>query len=190
MGRLGVAYNSTSKKYVLLSQHNGASGNGELFATSTTPNGKFVFDHIQTTLPNVTNGMSGDQTVFVDDDGKEHSISAASAIANWTKLSLAGIPIADGKVGVGVRADANAGNWARIDDIELVKEVGTSVGVVPSKRRTPDRLIGAWEAIPLEKGRSLQVLDPEGRILGAVLGDGTKRSLRELGYSEGVYLLR
>lgn len=73
-GRLGVAYNKTSKKYVLLAQRNGASGNGELFATSSTPDGKFAFDHIQTKLPNVTNGMSGDQTVFVDDDGKAYLV--------------------------------------------------------------------------------------------------------------------
>lgn len=77
MGRLGVAYNPTSRKYVLLSQHNGSSGNGELFATSSTPTGKFAFDHIQTTLPGVYNGMSGDQTVFVDDDGKAYLVCSS-----------------------------------------------------------------------------------------------------------------
>ena len=77
MGRLGVAYNKSTKKYVLLSQHNGTSGNGELFATSTSPTGKFSFDHIQTTLPNVTNGMSGDQTIFLDDDGTAYLICSS-----------------------------------------------------------------------------------------------------------------
>jgi hypothetical protein len=79
MGRLGVAYNSTSKKYVLLSQHDGTSGNGELFATSSSPTGKFAFDHIQDTLPGVVNVTSGDQTVFVDDDGKAYLICSSSS---------------------------------------------------------------------------------------------------------------
>jgi len=79
MGRLGVAYNSTSKKYVLLSQHDGTSGNGELFATSGSPTGKFAFDHIQDTLPGVVNVTSGDQTVFVDDDGKAYLICSSSS---------------------------------------------------------------------------------------------------------------
>jgi len=79
MGRLGVAYNSTSKKYVLLSQHDGTSGNGELFATSSSPTGKFTFDHIQDTLPGVVNVTSGDQTVFVDDDGKAYLICSSSS---------------------------------------------------------------------------------------------------------------
>ena len=77
MGRLGVAYNKTTKKYVLLSQHNGPSGDGELFATSSTPTGKFAFDHVQATLPNVTNGMSGDQTVFLDDDGTAYLVCSS-----------------------------------------------------------------------------------------------------------------
>jgi len=79
MGRLGVAYNSNSKKYVLLSQHDGTSGNGELFATSSSPTGKFAFDHIQDTLPGVVNVTSGDQTVFVDDDGKAYLICSSSS---------------------------------------------------------------------------------------------------------------
>ena len=78
-GRLGVAYNKTSKKYVLLAQHSGTSGNGVLFATSSTPNGKFTFDHIQDTLPGVANVMSGDQTVFVDDDGKAYLVCSSSS---------------------------------------------------------------------------------------------------------------
>jgi hypothetical protein len=82
-GRLGVAYNKTSKKYVLLAQHSGTSGNGVLFATSSTPNGKFAFDHIQDTLPGVVNVTSGDQTVFVDDDGKAYLVfSSASGRAH------------------------------------------------------------------------------------------------------------
>ena len=79
MGRLGVARNPNTGKYVLLSQHNGASGNGELFATSDSPAGKFAFHHIQEVLPGVANSMSGDQTVFVDDDGKAYLACSSSS---------------------------------------------------------------------------------------------------------------
>lgn len=77
VGRMGVAFNSTSRKYVLISQFFGSQGGGELFATCDTPNGNFVFDHIQTTVP-VTNGNTGDQTLFVDTDGKAYLICSSS----------------------------------------------------------------------------------------------------------------
>jgi len=79
LGRLGVAYNANTKKYVLLTQHAGTSGTGELFATSSTPTGKFTFDHVQAVLPGVTNSTSGDQTIFVDDDGKAYLICSSSS---------------------------------------------------------------------------------------------------------------
>jgi hypothetical protein len=77
-GRLGVAYNATTKKYVLVSQYSGTAGTGELFATSSTPTGAFAFDHVQATVTNVANGTTGDQTVFVDDDGKAYVICSSS----------------------------------------------------------------------------------------------------------------
>jgi hypothetical protein len=49
LGRMGVAYNATTKKYVLVSQYTGAQGSGELFATSSTPTGAFTVDHVQPT---------------------------------------------------------------------------------------------------------------------------------------------
>ncbi|HEX3776167.1 MAG TPA: family 43 glycosylhydrolase [Polyangiaceae bacterium] len=78
-GRLGVAYNATTKKYVLVSQYSGTAGTGELFATSSTPTGSFTFDHIQATVANVANSTTGDQTVFVDDDGKAYLICSSSS---------------------------------------------------------------------------------------------------------------
>jgi hypothetical protein len=73
VGRLGVAYHSGTKKYVLVSQ----GGGGILFATSSTPNGKFTLDNIQTTVANVANDMTGDQTIFNDDDGKAYLICSS-----------------------------------------------------------------------------------------------------------------
>ncbi len=73
-GRLGVAYNATSKKYVLVAQ----GGGGLYFATSDKPNGGFVYDHVQTNLPGIVNGATGDQTIFQDDDGQAYLVSSSS----------------------------------------------------------------------------------------------------------------
>ncbi len=73
-GRLGVAYNANTKKYVLVAQ----GGGGLYFATSDQPNGGFVFDNVQTNLPGIVNGATGDQTVFQDDDGQAYLISSSS----------------------------------------------------------------------------------------------------------------
>lgn len=73
-GRLGVAYNAKTKKYVLLAQ----GGGGLYFATSDKPSGGFVFDHVQTNLPGIANGATGDQTVFQDDDGQAYLVSSSS----------------------------------------------------------------------------------------------------------------
>ena len=73
-GRLGVVHNATSKKYVLVAQ----GGGGEYFATSDTPTGDFKFDHVQTNLPGIVNGTTGDQTTFQDDDGTAYVICSSS----------------------------------------------------------------------------------------------------------------
>ncbi len=74
-GRLGVAYNANTKKYVLVAQ----GGGGEYFATSDSPAGGFVYDHIQTNPPGIANGSTGDQTVFQDDDGQAYIVSSSSS---------------------------------------------------------------------------------------------------------------
>lgn len=74
LGRLGVVYNTNTKKYVLLTQYSGPAGSGIAFATSNTPTGTFTFDHVQTTVSNVVNNMTGDQSIFIDDDGKAYLI--------------------------------------------------------------------------------------------------------------------
>jgi hypothetical protein len=73
-GRLGVAYNEKTKKYVLLAQ----GGGGLYFATSDKPSGGFVFDHVQTNLPGIATGATGDQTIFQDDDGQAYLVSSNS----------------------------------------------------------------------------------------------------------------
>ncbi|HTQ03663.1 MAG TPA: family 43 glycosylhydrolase [Polyangiaceae bacterium] len=78
LGRLGVAYNKNTQKYVLVSQYQGTAGDGELFATSDTPTGAFTFDHIQATVENVANQTTGDQTLFIDDDGSAYVVCSSS----------------------------------------------------------------------------------------------------------------
>jgi hypothetical protein len=65
VGRIGVAFNSHTGKYVLISQLNSEL----VFATSSTPNGHFTKAATQSSIANVSTGMSGDQSVFVDDNG-------------------------------------------------------------------------------------------------------------------------
>lgn len=74
VGRLGVAYHAITKKYVLITQYKGTPNTTQLFATSSTPNGKFTIDHTQAVIQNVVNNNSGDQTVFIDDDGKAYLV--------------------------------------------------------------------------------------------------------------------
>ena len=94
-GRLGVVYNANTKKYVLVAQggspqaqggsspvQSGSSPaqgrpqgmHGEYFATSDTPTGPFKFDNVQSNIPFIANGGTGDQTTFQDDDGKAYVI--------------------------------------------------------------------------------------------------------------------
>jgi hypothetical protein len=68
VGRIGVAHNPNTGKYVLLTQFN----SDLLFATSSTPNGHFTRAGTQSKITNVVNNMSGDQSVFVDDDGQAY----------------------------------------------------------------------------------------------------------------------
>lgn len=71
VGRMGVVYNSSTRKYVLLTQYGSASmGGGVLFATSDSPAGPFVFERLQKAIDNVATPATGDQTVFIDDDGQ------------------------------------------------------------------------------------------------------------------------
>jgi len=70
VGRIGVAYHPTTRKYVLVSQLD----SGLVFATSSTPNGHFTKAGTQSSIGNVSTGMSGDQSIFTDDDGKAYVI--------------------------------------------------------------------------------------------------------------------
>jgi hypothetical protein len=70
VGRMGVAYCPKTKLYVLLTQHD----DNVLFATCSTPTGNFEVKNRQHQIDNVVKTGTGDQTVFVDDDGQAYLI--------------------------------------------------------------------------------------------------------------------
>jgi hypothetical protein len=84
-GRMGVVYNATTGKYVLLAQCAYTSGTtGEFFATCSTPTGNFAFNNVQYPVPGVVNNTTGDQTVFTDTDGTSYLVcSSSSGRSNW-----------------------------------------------------------------------------------------------------------
>lgn len=73
-GRMGVAYNENTKKYVLISQYSP----GTLFAVSDKPEGPFKIDHIKQDPFPIENNITGDQTIFQDDDGKAYIICSSA----------------------------------------------------------------------------------------------------------------
>ena len=70
VGRMGVAYCSSTKQYVLVTQYN----DDVLFATSSTPTGNFEIKNIQEQIKNSITKGTGDQTIFVDEDGQAYLI--------------------------------------------------------------------------------------------------------------------
>lgn len=77
IGRVGAAYNATTKKFVLVGQYLGTPDTEQFFATSDTANGAFVVDHAQAVITNVTNNNCGDQSIFNDDDGSAYIVCSS-----------------------------------------------------------------------------------------------------------------
>ncbi len=87
LGRLGVAYNESTGRYVLLTQFENAdparvSNAGVLFLSGDSPVDDFEYANLQTHIPGVYenpnkpgwNQGTGDQTVFTDDDGSDYLV--------------------------------------------------------------------------------------------------------------------
>ncbi len=78
VGRPDVIYNANTQKYVMLINYeftdNGSGPNGVAFATSSSPTGAFTYAGVQTVISNVYFDRPGDQSVFVDEDGKAYLI--------------------------------------------------------------------------------------------------------------------
>jgi len=87
IGRLGVAYNEQTGKYVVLTQFESpdparVTNAGVLFLSGDSPVADFEYANLQTHLPGVYenpnkpgwNQGTGDQTVFTDDDGSDYLV--------------------------------------------------------------------------------------------------------------------
>jgi hypothetical protein len=87
IGRVGAAYNATTKKYVLNGQYGGSPDTAQFFATSDTPGGAFTWQRTQATITNVTNNNCGDQSIFNDDDGTAYLV--CSSLSGRSNLYVA-----------------------------------------------------------------------------------------------------
>lgn len=87
IGRLGVAYNENTGRYVLLTQFESpdparVTNAGVLFLSGDSPVDDFEYANLQTHIPGVYNNPNkpgwnqgtGDQTVFTDDDGSDYLV--------------------------------------------------------------------------------------------------------------------
>ena len=89
IGRVGAAYNATTKKYVIVGQYLGTPDTQQFFASSDTPNGPFVVNGTQAVITNVANNNCGDQAIFNDDDGQAYILcSSLSGRANTYVVPL------------------------------------------------------------------------------------------------------
>jgi hypothetical protein len=124
-------------------------------------------------------------------DGKEYSVNVASTLSNWTQFKVAGIPVTDGILEIGIRTDANVKNWMRVDDFVLIKEATSDVkfGSRLDRSRTTFVLLGT-ELFVLQAGQTMEVFELSGKRSGVLKGDGATRTLRELGFGSGSRLIR
>lgn len=69
VGLLGVAYNLTTGKYVLVAVFTGdlATDEGVAFVTSSTPTEHFTRQNVQTSITNVVCNSPADNSLFIDD---------------------------------------------------------------------------------------------------------------------------
>ena len=85
VGRLGVAYNENTGKYVLMVQSgqgfdpSGAQRGMVLFLQGDSPTDDFDYGNIQPQIQGSPTRSTGDQTVFTDDDGTDYLIFSNSS---------------------------------------------------------------------------------------------------------------
>ncbi|WP_053372151.1 glycosyl hydrolase 53 family protein [Paenibacillus sp. FJAT-27812] len=60
--------------------------------------------------------------LFARDNGSSEARAALPIGSAWTKVYLRGIHVTNGTATIGLYSDAKAGNWAKLDFVELVKD--------------------------------------------------------------------
>ncbi|MEV0272542.1 family 43 glycosylhydrolase [Hamadaea sp. NPDC050747] len=117
VGRLGVSYNETTGKYVLVVQvylpSLGGDGNGVLFLRGDSPTDNFDYGYYQNQIVNSPTTGTGDQTVFTDDDGHDYVIfsnRSGRARSFVSKLRDSDSLRAEPAVQIGYNASGREGN--------------------------------------------------------------------------------
>ncbi|MCR5361696.1 MAG: family 43 glycosylhydrolase [Bacteroidales bacterium] len=95
VGRLGVAYVESAKKYALFVQYNDKVG----VFTSSSPTGDFTYHQQIDMTPFIGISNTGDQTVFTDDDGQSYLCYSYGKGRAKIYISKIGV-CADGKIGL------------------------------------------------------------------------------------------
>jgi hypothetical protein len=114
IGRLGVAYNENTGKYVLpVQMWHPTHGHGVLFLQGNSPTGAFTFGNFQTQVVNSPTTGTGDQTVFTDEDGQDYLIFSnreGRSRAFVSRLRASDSLMAEPAVEIGRHADGREGN--------------------------------------------------------------------------------
>ncbi|MDA1364245.1 family 43 glycosylhydrolase [Glycomyces algeriensis] len=114
IGRLGVAYNENTGKYVLpVQMWHPAHEGGVLFLQGNSPTGAFTFGNFQPQIVNSPTQATGDQTVFTDEDGQDYLIfsnSEGRARAFVSKLRSSDSLYAEPAVEIGRDSSGREGN--------------------------------------------------------------------------------
>ncbi|WP_211253346.1 family 43 glycosylhydrolase, partial [Glycomyces tenuis] len=114
VGRLGVAYNENTGKYVLpVQMWHPTHDHGVLFLQGDSPTGDFTFGNFQRQVVNSPTTGTGDQTVFTDEDGQDYLIFSnreGRSRAFVSKLRSSDSLYAEPAVEIGRHGDGREGN--------------------------------------------------------------------------------
>ena len=90
---------------------------------------------LRTNLPNGTYTLrawtksSGSQTqcqLYASGFGASEITGTLPASLNWVQMQVPGIAVTNGQCEIGLRSNAHAGEWANLDDVELVSSTATT----------------------------------------------------------------
>ncbi|WP_205328299.1 family 43 glycosylhydrolase [Glycomyces sp. YM15] len=114
IGRLGVAYNENTGKYVLpVQMWHPTHDHGVLFLQGNSPTGAFTFGNFQRQVVNSPTTGTGDQTVFTDEDGQDYLIfsnRSGRSRAFVSKLRSSDSLYAEPAVEIGRNSEGREGN--------------------------------------------------------------------------------
>ena len=139
-------------------------------------------------------GQTTCQLYTVTDGGREQHLDLP-VVSDWTQLTIPAIVVANGKVNIGLRSVAAAGNYCSLDDVELVlsSTLATASATRPvTGTAYPSPTTGEF-ALPAAPGGPVQLYALTGQLLAELPAVGTGPAPRyrlPAGLAAGVYLVR